>query len=165
MTKPTNGQHPTIRAVDSRLATVDESAAISDRAVIGAPAEWRDRETIFSAHIGPDVTIREFAVVHGGCDRPTVIGARTLVCSHAYVGHDAHIGEDVEILPGARLLGLVTVHNRARIGAGAILLPGTTVGEGALIGAGAVVTKGPDGKPRTIAAGETWVGVPARRIR
>lgn len=165
MYKPKNGQHPTIREVGARLATVDASASVSSLAVLGAPGEWRDRASRFPVHVAEGATIREFAVVHAGCERPTVIGARTLVCSHAYVAHDVQIGEDVEISPGARVLGLVTIHDGARIGAGAVILPGTTIGAGSRIGAGAVVTRHADQSPRTIPAGETWAGVPARRIK
>lgn len=50
------------------------------------------------------------------------------------------------------------VYAGASIGAGAIILPGVEIGPGARIGAGAVITK-------SVPAGETWVGNPARVIR
>ena len=56
-----------------------------------------------------------------------------------------------------RTVGPVTIGRKAFIGAGAIILPGVTVGEGAVVGAGAVVT-------HDIPPGETWAGVPARKL-
>jgi acetyltransferase-like isoleucine patch superfamily enzyme len=43
------------------------------------------------------------------------------------------------------------------IGAQSIILKGVEIGDGAVVGAGSVVT-------RSIPAGETWAGVPAKRI-
>ncbi|MBL7206316.1 MAG: acyltransferase [Candidatus Aenigmarchaeota archaeon] len=78
-----------------------------------------------------------------------------------------HIGEDVQIAPGAMIfthdssLSMenpvekeVVIENGAYIGAGAIILPGIRIGKNAVVGAGAVVTK--DVKEKT-----TVVGVPA----
>jgi acetyltransferase-like isoleucine patch superfamily enzyme len=48
------------------------------------------------------------------------------------------------------------IEDDVNIGAGAVILPGIRLGAGCTIGAGAVVTK-------DVPAGETWVGVPARR--
>ena len=45
----------------------------------------------------------------------------------------------------------------ASIGAGAVILCGIRIGAGAVIGAGSVVTK-------DVAAGETWMGIPARMV-
>ena len=45
----------------------------------------------------------------------------------------------------------------AHLGIGAMALPGAEIGEGAVVGAGAVVLK-------TVAAGVTVVGVPARVV-
>lgn len=154
---PTNGTHPTIRDVEARLATVDASASVSSLAVVGSPGEWRDRPSRFSAHVGPHAIIREFARVHAGCERPTIVGERTLLMSGAHIGHDAQIGADVEIAPNAVIGGLVTIHDRVKIGMGAEVLPHVTIGEGARIGAGAVVT-------RDVPARETWVGSPAKKV-
>ncbi len=51
----------------------------------------------------------------------------------------------------------IVIEDDVWIGASATILGGVTIGEGAIIGAGAVVTK-------DVPPGETWVGVPARRI-
>jgi acetyltransferase-like isoleucine patch superfamily enzyme len=158
MMNPTNGTHPTIRDVEARLATVDASASVSSLAVVGSPGEWREPQVSrYPAHVGPDAIIREFARVHAGCERPTVIGERTLVMSGAHVGHDAQIGADVEIAPNAVIGGLVTIGDRVKIGMGAEILPNVTIGKGARIGAGAVVT-------RDVPAKETWVGSPAKKV-
>jgi acetyltransferase-like isoleucine patch superfamily enzyme len=158
MMNPTNGTHPTIRDVEARLATVDASASVSSLACVGAPGEWRaPQASRFPAHIGPNVIVREFARVHAGCERPTLIGERTLLMSGSHVGHDAHVGTDVEIAPNAVIGGLCTIGDRVKIGMGAQILPHVTIGDGARIGAGAVVM-------RDVPANETWVGVPAKKV-
>lgn len=52
----------------------------------------------------------------------------------------------------------VYIGKNATLFTGAIVLPGVTVGEGAIIAAGAVVI-------RDVPPGETWGGVPARKIK
>ena len=150
-------QKATIRSVNDRMAEVSDSAVVSPYAIVGAPGEWRDQMTKHPAVIHPGVIVREFAVIHGGCKRPTVVGARTLVLSGSYIGHDVIIGKDCEVCPSASIMGLCEIGDRVQIGAGATLCPGVKVGDGARIGAGAVVTRN-----TVIGAGETWVGVPAK---
>jgi len=149
---------PYVGSVDARLAAVHKNAVVSSHAIVGATGEWRGMPTRFPAHIASSVIVREFARIHAGCERPTVVGEGTLVCSGAYIAHDVHIGEGCDIAPNATICGLVSIGNRVKVGAGSVIRPRITIGDDARIGAGAVVVK-------DIPAGETWAGNPARRIR
>lgn len=160
--KPTNGRSSTRLLepgdTDARFRSIHPTARISQHAVIGAPGEWRDQITRYPVFIAEDVMVREGARIHGGIERSTLVGARTWIMSGAYVAHDVHIGEDCDVAPNATIGGLVTIGDRVKIGLGAVINPGVTIGDGARIGSGTVVI-------RDVPPGETWVGVPARRIR
>jgi len=148
---------PTIRDVDHRMAVIAPSAQVSSRAAIGAPAEWRDRETRYPAVIHAEAIVREYVRVHAGCDNATSIGKRTLLMAGSHIGHDTRIGADCEIAPNAVVGGCCTIGAQVRIGMGAVILPGVQIGDNARIGAGAVITK-------DVPAGQTWVGNPGRRM-
>lgn len=148
----------TLSDTEYRLCEIADTSSVSDLAVVGAPGEWRDQATIFPAIILAGATVREFARVHAGCVRATVIGTGSLIMAGAHVGHDAVIGEGCEVAPNAVIGGCCTIGDRVKIGIGAVINPNVSVGDGARIGSGAVANK-------DIPAGETWVGVPARRIR
>jgi len=85
-----------------------------------------------------DDTFPELVTLEPGC----IIAVRAMLLCH----DDAR-----------RVVAPVRVGRGAFIGAGAILLPGADIGEGAVIAAGAVV------KDR-VGPGETWGGVPAKKI-
>ena len=125
--KPTNGQPPRrcLQPTDTAelLAVIDPSASVSVDAVIGAPGEWRNRQSQYPAFIAEGALVREFARVHAGVERPTVVGANTWVMSGAYVGHDTHIGNDCDIAPNATIGGCCTIGNRVKIGLGAVVNP------------------------------------------
>jgi sugar O-acyltransferase (sialic acid O-acetyltransferase NeuD family) len=81
---------------------------------------------------------------------------------YGYVEHDCTIGDFVTFAPGAKCNGNIVIEDHAYIGSGAVLRQGSAasplrIGRGAVVGMGAVVT-------RDVAAGETVVGNPSRRL-
>ena len=78
------------------------------------------------------------------------------------VGKDAIIGYNTvllghEFLQGEYRTGKVEIGARAMLGANCTVLPGVSVGEGASVAAMSLVN-------RDIPAGQTWGGIPARKI-
>ena len=92
----------------------------------------------------------------------TITDARWGIGTHINAGSviiRTSIGDHCTISPGVTICGDVTIGDRVLIGAGATICDRVTIGSDATIGAGAVVL------PETIVPdGETWVGVPARRV-
>ena len=119
-----------------------------------------------------------------------LLGHHVVIGSCCYVGHSSIVGDEVHLnhgvfLPNHSILGdrvfigpnatftddkhprvnnpdyhaePPIIEDDANIGAGAVILPGVRLGKGCTVGAGAVVT-------RHVPAGETWTGIPARRLR
>lgn len=73
------------------------------------------------------------------------------------IGHESKIGAYSVVNPGANIAGGVTIGSAVMIGSGAVVLQYRHIGDGAVIGGGAVVTK-------DVPPGETWAGVPARKM-
>jgi sugar O-acyltransferase (sialic acid O-acetyltransferase NeuD family) len=73
------------------------------------------------------------------------------------IGHDVTIGRYSIVNHNAGISGNVRIGEACLIGAGATIIEGNTIGDGAIVGAGAVITK-------DVPPGETWVGIPARRL-
>lgn len=134
---------------------------IDQAAVIGHAPEsrrWKPGDATYSPLIYKTARVEAFATVDAGAERPTVIGQRSWLMKHSHVGHDARVGMDCEISPGAVVCGFAEIGDGVRIGVNACVLPHVKVGAYARIGAGAVVTK--DVPPYQI-----WTGVPARGLR
>lgn len=120
------------------------TAAISSEARIGQ----------FEVKLGAGVNIMPGVIIYNS----TSIGEGSLINTNAVIHHDAVVGAYTEISPAVHVLGGAVIGNDCMIGAGAMVLPRISIGNGAVIGAGAVVNK-------NIPAGETWAGVPAKRIQ
>jgi len=92
-----------------------------------------------------------------------VLGRHVQINLSCTVGHDVVMGDFATLAPGVHVSGCVRLGRRAFIGTGAVIINGTAdvpivIGDDAVVGAGAVVTK-------SVPAGGTVVGVPARPIR
>ncbi len=140
--------------VDARWAHIDETAHISPMSVIGAPGEWLGKPSIHPVIIRSGAVVREFASVHAGCIRQTVVGEETLVMTGSYVAHDVILGRNVHVAPNATIGGLAEIGDYSRIGLNATVLPHRKIGRNCIIGAGSVVT-------RDIPDGQVWAGNPA----
>jgi len=79
--------------------------------------------------------------------KDSIIGNNAMVISHVIEG------DKFGFYP-------IKIGNRVTVGAGSIVMAGVEVGDDATIAVQSVVSKG-----TTIAAGETWGGTPARRLR
>jgi len=126
---------------------------------------WEPFKVYASAKIGDNVNIGNFSE----------IGENVVIGDNVRIGAMCFIPEGVTIEEGAWVGPRVTFSNDmfppsgrdqwkktlvkkgARLGAGVCVRPGVTIGENALVGMGAVVT-------HDIPDGETWVGVPAKKI-
>jgi sugar O-acyltransferase (sialic acid O-acetyltransferase NeuD family) len=91
-----------------------------------------------------------------------VLGRGTQINLDCTIGHDVNFGDYVTLAPGAHISGNVQLGNRVYVGTGAVIINGTpdqplVIGYDTVIGANACVT-------RSIAAGVTAVGVPAKPL-
>lgn len=95
----------------------------------------------------------------------TRIQSHSFICAGTWIGQNCFIGHGV-LTSNDRYpkpnnpdwkLERIVIEDDVSVGSGAVLLPGIRLGKGCVIGAGSVVTK-------SVPAGETWVGNPARKL-
>lgn len=113
-----------------------------------------------AAQIAPGTTIGEGSIVLAGVviTAPIVLGPYTMAMPHVLLTHDDELGSGVTLAGRATLAGGVRVGDGAYLGQGCTIREGVTIGAAAVIGMGsAVLADVPDG--------QTWAGVPARKLR
>lgn len=112
----------------------------------------------FGVILAANVAIGAHTVVDRGSWRNTVIGENTAIDNHVHVGHNVQIGRDCLIVPGVMLGGSTTIGDYCYLGLNACTHHRISIGDRSTLGMGAVLT-------RDMPADETWVGVPARKLR
>lgn len=110
-----------------------------------------------AATLGHSVSLGPGAMVLAGVvgTAAVSIGAHVVVMPGTVLTHDDVVEDFATLASRVALGGGVRVGADAYVGPGAVVREGLTIGAGALVGMGAVVT-------RSVPAGETWFGNPAR---
>jgi acetyltransferase-like isoleucine patch superfamily enzyme len=105
------------------------------------------------AYIGPYVFL-------GTYNHNLQIGQDTMVGANCYIVTENHGTQriDIPFIQQGYRGADVTIGRNVWLGCHVTVLPGVTIGDNAIIGAGAVVTK-------NVPGGETWAGVPAKKLR
>jgi sugar O-acyltransferase (sialic acid O-acetyltransferase NeuD family) len=112
-----------------------------------------------SARLGLTSTIGAGSVVLDGAvvTADAALGRHVVVMPNCTITHDDVLADFATLAAGAALAGGVHLGEAAYIGMNVSVRQGLRVGSDATIGMGAVVLE-------DVPAGQTWAGVPARRI-
>ncbi|TYL52509.1 acyl-ACP--UDP-N- acetylglucosamine O-acyltransferase [Agromyces mariniharenae] len=130
--------------------TIGDGNWIGAGVVIGAPPEVRSFDhprpgsgdsSGAGVRIGDRNVIREYAQVHQGWKRATVIGHDAFIMNQVYVAHDCSLDDGVTLASSVLLAGHVHVGALANLGLGTTVHQGRYIGRGAMVGMSSVVTR------------------------
>lgn len=126
---------------------------------LGLPAERYATVVHPHASVAPGVELGEGTVLLAGVviTAPQRVGAHVVAMPHVLLTHDDVVGDFVTMAGRATLAGAVEVGEAAYLGSGCLIREGVTIGAEAVIGMGATVLD-------DVPAGQTWVGLPARKL-
>jgi len=123
---------------------------------------WDKDHWLRFPHIGSVVLEKNVEIGNNTCiDRGsignTIIRKGVKIDNLVHIAHNADIGEHSLIVAGAVIGGSVKIGKKCFIGMNASIKNGIIIGDNVTVGAGAVVLK-------DIPSGETWAGVPAKKL-
>jgi UDP-3-O-[3-hydroxymyristoyl] glucosamine N-acyltransferase len=123
----------------------------------GAGREWLKFEHLGGVEIGNGVEIGANTCIDRGTLGNTSIGDGTKIDNLVHIAHNVKIGRHCLVIAHAMIGGSCVIGDHTWIAPNASIIQKTNIGPDATIGLGAVVLK-------DVPAGETWAGVPARKI-
>lgn len=111
---------------------------------------------IGSVIVEDEVEIGSNSNVDRGALGNTILRRGCKIDNQVHIGHNADLGEDVAVTAHSLVGGSVVIGKGAFVAPSSVIMNQMRIGAGAFVGMGAVVT-------RSVADGETVMGVPAER--
>lgn len=144
---------------------IGRNAVVNEKAVVGAFGFTMAEDgqgnklripTLGHVRIGDEVEVGAHDNISCGSGGDTVICDYVKLDAFVHIGHDARLGENVEITAGSIIGGFADIGAHAYVGLNSNVRNRISVGSRSIIGMGSNVT-------RSVGEGETVVGNPARR--
>ena len=120
--------------------------------------EWMKFEHLGGVQVGNGVEIGANTCIDRGTLGNTVIGDGTKIDNLVHIAHNVTIGRHCLIIAQAMIGGSCVIGDNAWVAPHASLLQKVKIGNDATVGLGAVVLN-------DVPPGETWAGIPAKRIK
>jgi acyl-[acyl carrier protein]--UDP-N-acetylglucosamine O-acyltransferase len=149
--------HPTAIIYDN--VVIEENVHIGPYCIIGAPAEWKGKESTKGVRIGYGSILTGLVTVDAGVEQTTFVGPKCYIMKHAHIGHDAFIYNDVTVSCGAKIGGHAIIGKNNNIGLNAVVHQKKEIPPNCMIGMGSVITKG-----LVMKAGMKYAGNPAKLL-
>jgi sugar O-acyltransferase (sialic acid O-acetyltransferase NeuD family) len=113
-----------------------------------------------SAQVPPSCSVGRGSVLlaHTVLTANVHVGDHVVTMPHVTLTHDDQVADFVTLCAGVSLGGTVCVGSGAYLGMNASVREGVSLGDDTVLGMGSVLLE-------DLPAGETWAGVPARRLR
>ncbi|WP_185996046.1 NeuD/PglB/VioB family sugar acetyltransferase [Nocardioides campestrisoli] len=162
--------HPVVGGIDLVAEYPDHDVLVcagrgqTRRALVERLSEHGVGTSRYPTCIHPQVLVPESCRIDAGCvvlggvvmTADVRLSAHVVVMPHVTLTHDDVVDEFATLCAGVQLGGGVRIGPMAYLGMSSSVREGRNVGPEAVLGMGAALT-------RHLPAGETWVGVPARR--
>lgn len=107
--------------------------------------------------LGNDIEVGANSQIARGSFSDTIIEDGCKINGLCFIAHNCHLEKNVWITGDTMLCGSVHVKKNSTIFSNVVIRDQRTIGESVIIGMGSVVTK-------SIPDGETWIGVPAKKV-
>ena len=149
--------HPTAIIYDGVI--IQANVQIGPYCIIGAPAEWKHKESTKGVTICEGAILTGMVTVDAGVEYTTYIGANSYLMKAVHIGHDAIVKDGCTISCGAKIGGHAIIGENTNIGLNAVIHQRKIVPANCMVGMGSVVTKG-----LIMAPGMKYAGNPAKLL-